>query len=107
MEKFNENEFNEKIYDDGEKCLVLFSRKSCHVCQEVHPMLEEMEEDYEDKEFGFYQVDIEEQKDLFIKFALKGVPQVLFFDNGECVYKVGGKRDEEEYAEKIDAILEA
>ena len=105
MEKINENQFVEKINDEGEKCLVLFSRKSCHVCQEVHPMIEEIEEDYKDKDFGFYHVDIEEQKDLFSKFTLKGVPQVLFFDNGDCIYKVGGKQEEDVYTDKIDAIL--
>ena len=40
MEQLNEVEFQERVYDDGEPCLVLFSRKDCHVCQEVHPVLE-------------------------------------------------------------------
>ncbi len=105
MEKINENQFVEKINDEGEKCLVLFSRKSCHVCEEVHPMMEEIEEDYKDKDFGFYYVDIEEQKDLFSKLALKGVPQVLFFDNGNRIYNVGGKQEEDTYTNNIDAIL--
>ena len=40
MENLNATEFDERVFDDGEKCLVLFSRKDCHVCKEVHPMLE-------------------------------------------------------------------
>ena len=78
MEKINADTFEEIVYDDAEACLVLFSRKSCHVCQKVHPKLHEIEEDYAGK-FGFYTVDVEEERELFQRFSLKGVPQVLFF----------------------------
>ena len=105
MKDLDAMEFQERVYDDGEPCLVLFSRKDCHVCQEVHPMLEEIEEEYRDSEFGFYHVDVDEEKDLFQKMALKGVPQVLFFQDGELVGRLSGKQDEEAYLEKIDGIL--
>lgn len=105
MQDLNAAEFDEKIYDDGEKCLVIFSRKDCHVCKEVHPMLADIEEDYKGEDFGFYHVDVDDQKDLFQKFALKGVPQVLFFDDGELVGKIAGKQDEDAYTDKIDEII--
>lgn len=105
MEQLNAAEFQEKVYDDGEACLVLFSRKDCHVCQEVHPMLEEISTEYAGDDFGFYNVDVDEQKDLFQKMALKGVPQVLFFRDGEMIARISGKQDEDKYIEKIDEIL--
>ncbi|MBE6111806.1 MAG: thioredoxin family protein [Peptococcaceae bacterium] len=105
MQELNASTFEEIIYDDGKPCLVLFSRQSCHVCQEVHPIIEEIEEEYAGKDFGFYHVDIEAEKDLFNRFSLKGVPQVLFFNEGEFLGKYAGKKDEEVYTEKIDEIL--
>ena len=105
METLNAVEFQEKVYDEGETCLVLFSRRDCHVCQEVHPMLEDIASDYGDEGFGFYHVDVDDQKDLFQRMALKGVPQVLFFRDGEMVGRLSGKQDEEAYIEKIDGIL--
>lgn len=45
MDKLNANAFDEIVYDEGEPCLVMFTRKSCHVCQGVHPKLEELAED--------------------------------------------------------------
>lgn len=107
MLDLNANSFEEIIYDDGKPCLVLFSRKSCHVCQEVHPMLEEIEEEYAGKDFGFYHVDVEDEKDLFNRFSLKGVPQVLFFNEGEFLGKFAGKKEEEVYTDKIEEILNA
>lgn len=105
MEQLNATEFQEKTYDDGESCLVLFSRRDCHVCQEVHPLLDEIAADYADQDFGFYNVDVDEQKELFHQMALKGVPQVLFFKDGEMVARMAGRQDEDAYIEKIEEIL--
>ena len=105
MQDLNANTFEEFIYDEGQPCLVIFSRKSCHVCQEVHPILEDIEEDYAGKGFGFYHVDVEDEKDLFNRFSLKGVPQVLFFNDGEFLGKMAGNKGEDAYRDKIEEIL--
>ena len=105
MQELNGATFEEIIYDEGQPALVIFSRKSCHVCQEVHPIIDEIEKQYEGKDFGFYHVDVEDEKDLFNRFSLKGVPQVLFFNEGEFLGKYAGKKDEEVYTDKIDEIL--
>ena len=105
MKELNGATFEEIIYDEGQPALVIFSRKSCHVCQEVHPIIDEIEKQYAGKNFGFYHVDVEDEKDLFNRFSLKGVPQVLFFNDGEFVGKFAGKKEEEVYTDKIDEIL--
>ncbi len=104
LKQLKPDRFDEVIYDKSEACLVIFSRKSCHVCQEVVPMLAEISEKYEGK-FSFYRVDVEEDKDLFTRFSLKGVPQILFFRNGEYIGKLAGKVKENEVENKIDELL--
>lgn len=96
--------FEEIIYDNGEPCLVIFSRKSCHVCQGVVPVLEELEPKYQGK-FGFYYVDVEENPPLYQRFSLKGVPQILFFNEGEFSGKLAGKVEDEQVEEKIEGII--
>ncbi|SHN59677.1 thioredoxin family protein [Desulfitobacterium chlororespirans] len=100
------NDFEEVIYNNGEACLVIFSRKTCHVCQGVVPILEELQPTYEGK-FGFYYVDVEEQKPLYQRFSLKGVPQILFFAAGEYQGKLAGAADEEKVIDKISEVTEA
>jgi thioredoxin 1 len=106
LEKLNAEQFEKVIYDNEEKCLVIFSRKTCHVCQGVIPILEDMKQQYEGK-FGFYYVDVEEDKDLFQRFSLKGVPQILFFKEGEYQGKLAGAVEEEQVIDKIAEVLEA
>lgn len=100
MKKLNSVAFEEYVENDGETCLVIFSRKSCHVCQGVHAVLEDLEADYKGK-LPFYEVDVEAESGLFEKMMMKGVPQVVIFDNGEIVEKLAGSHEEDDY---IDAI---
>lgn len=106
LEKLNVDQFEKIIYDNGESCLVLFSRKTCHVCQEVVPVLEDLQPEYNGK-FGFYYVDVEDDKTLFQSFSLKGVPQILFFNEGEYQGKLAGVVDEEKVEDKIADVLKA
>lgn len=96
--------FDEIIYDNAESCLVVFSRKNCHVCAAVVPMVEEISEKYKDK-LWFYRVDVEEQRALFNRFSFRGVPQLVFFKDGEYHCKLAGNVEEEELEEKLDEIL--
>lgn len=102
--QLNAKGFDEKIYDNGEACLVVFSRKSCHVCKEVVPIVEELQPNYEGK-LAFYYVDVEKDKQLYQSFSLKGVPQILFFKEGEYQGKLAGKVEEEQIEEKIAEFL--
>lgn len=106
LEQLNANKFEEIIYDNLESCLVIFSRKDCHVCKEVVPVLEELQPQYRDK-VGFYYVDVEEDKNLFQRFSLKGVPQILFFKEGEYQAKLAGAVDDDKVIDKIEEVFES
>ncbi|MFZ7101211.1 MAG: thioredoxin family protein [Peptococcaceae bacterium] len=106
LQRLAVNLFEEIIYDHCASCLVIFSRKDCHVCKEVVPVLEELQPQY-DGEFGFYYVDVDEEKSLLQRFSLKGVPQILFFREGEYQGKLAGNAGAEEVEEKIAEILGA
>ena len=106
LEQLNSNSFEKIIYDNEEACLVIFSRKNCHVCKEVVPLLEELQPEYLNK-FGFYYVDVEEDKNLFQRFSLKGVPQILFFKDGDYQAKLAGAIDEDKVTDKIAEVLES
>ncbi len=103
MKKLSAIEFEELIIEEEQKAAVLFSRKTCHVCQAVHPLIEEMEQDYPG--IKFYSVDVEEESNLFMKYGGKGVPQLITFCHGEIVDRLAGQHEEDEYAEQIEKII--
>ena len=104
LEKLESAAFEKKIYDDEECCVVVFSRKNCHVCKVVVPMLEELADAYANDTVQFYKVDVEEQPALYQRFPLKGVPSILFFSEGEYKGRLAGEIEEERVTEKIETI---
>jgi thioredoxin 1 len=102
--KVDSNGFDEAVYDNFETCLVAFTKKECHVCKDVFPRVEEIHGQFEGK-MSFYSVDVEDEKDLYKRFSLKGVPQLLFFKDGEFEGKLAGDVDEDDIQEKIEELI--
>ncbi|MDF7639668.1 thioredoxin family protein [Lactobacillus sp. ESL0791] len=99
MKTINAEYFDEVVEDDGQKCLILFSRKTCPVCQKVHPKIEDLDDEFPN--IPFYNVDVEESPGLQAKLRLKGVPHVILFDDGKPVKRLSGNHDEDEYADML------
>jgi thioredoxin 1 len=97
--------FDEIIYDNAEPSLVFFSRESCGICQGVLPILEKLQSKYNGK-YYFYYVDVEKQKNLIQRFSLRGVPQILFFKEGDYQGKLAGYVGEKQVEEKLAEVFE-
>lgn len=106
MQELTVETFEEAVIRPNHSCVVLFSKETCPLCQEVHPMLEEVEEEYAEQPVEFYHVDAEVHGELLIKLGLQGVPNVLFYRNGELYQRFSGFREFEEYMFMIDRMLE-
>ncbi|CDX04733.1 thioredoxin 1 [Desulfitobacterium sp. LBE] len=94
----------ELIYDIGEGCLIFFYRNNCPVCEEMAPVLEELQPKYKGQ-FGFYYVNIDENKEVINCFKLDEIPQVLFFKDGEYQGKLSGEFNQAQVVEKIQENL--
>ena len=105
MQELDEKKFMETVTQQKATCVVLFSKQTCHICQQVTPIIERLETQYADKPVQFYHVDAIKEKALLERLAVKGVPQVLFYQHGESRGKYAGIRDEEEYQAKIEEVL--
>lgn len=89
--------FEELVEEEGQHCLVLFTRTSCPVCQSVHATLEALKDEF--LAAPFYEVDVEQQPSLLRKYHLKGVPQTLFFADGSVRAHITGAASEDDFAQ--------
>ena len=103
MRDRTEEEFDEIIYDDEATALVLFHRKGCHVCEAITPCLTELEQEYEGS-VQFLSIDVEENN-VFSRFGLMGVPQVLLFKDGNLCKRLSGEKSLDEYQDEIENLL--
>ena len=76
----------------------------CGPCKMVGPFIEQLAAEYEGKA-AIGKIDIEENDDLATKYAIRNIPTVLFFKNGEVVDKMVGAAPKDAYEEKLKSLL--
>ncbi|MBP5260468.1 MAG: thioredoxin [Paludibacteraceae bacterium] len=76
----------------------------CGPCRMVGPIIEALAKDY-DGQAAIGKVDIEAADDLAARFAIRNIPTVLFFKNGEIVDKQVGAAPRPVLEDKLKALL--
>ena len=76
----NEN-FEEEVVQSSVPCVIEFTAGWCTFCDDMVPVFESLSETFGDK-VKFCIVNIDEQKDLRIKFAVAAVPYIVLVSDG-------------------------
>ena len=97
-------EFDSYTFESNMPVMVLFTAERCGVCKELLPIVEEIAEKYADN-LKTYKIDVDIYKSIATRLRLRGIPQVLFFKEGEIKERIGGLRSEEELEEIIDTLV--
>lgn len=76
----------------------------CGPCKAMGPSIDELATEYEGKAL-IGKVDVEENNDLAEKYAIRSVPTIIFFKEGEMVDKQVGAVPKAVLESKIKALL--
>lgn len=76
----------------------------CGPCKAMGPSIDELSEQYEGQAL-IGKVDVEENNDLAEKYAIRSVPTIIFFKDGEMVDKMVGLQSKAVLESKIKALL--
>lgn len=76
----------------------------CGPCKAMGPSIDELATEYEGKAL-IGKVDVEENNDLAEKYAIRSVPTIIFFKDGEMVDKQVGAVPKAVLEIKIKALL--
>jgi len=77
----------------------------CGPCRMIAPIIEELSEEFKDKDVIVGKINTDEQQELAIQFGIRSIPTVLFFKDGELVDSMIGAAPKAMYEEKIKALL--
>ena len=78
----------------------------CGPCQQMTPILEELEKEFGDK-YKFAKLNVDEARDISIKkYGVTSVPTFVFIKNGIVKGKESGYMNKEAFKEKIIAAFE-
>ena len=86
VKKISGKEFDEVL--SSEKAVVDFSATWCGPCQMLGPVMEEISNEM--PATGFYNVDVDENQELAVKYGITNIPAVLILSKGkETARQVG------------------
>ena len=106
MEALTKQTYEQYVLDEKQTCLVLYIKDGCPICQELHPLIEEIAEGYTDRPFQFYYVDAIAEEELYKEMRLQGTPTVQFYRDGKITNKFPGLREYEEIEFLIDRTID-
>lgn len=95
----------DKALESDKLMLVDFWATWCGPCQMLGPVIEQLAEDYEDKDVIIGKVDVDQNMPLAQRYGIMGVPTVLLLKGEEELQRFVGVQPAEVYTDAIDENL--
>jgi thioredoxin 1 len=94
------SDFNEIINSDR-PTLVDFFAVWCNPCKMMSPVIDQMVKEIGD-DANILKIDVDQNRELAIKYGIRGVPTFIVFKNGEPVWRQSGAISKNILEEKIN-----
>lgn len=99
-----DEDFLSTLLAEGKPSVVDFWATWCMPCKRLEEVLEEIAGIYGGK-ISFLKVDVEEYSSVASRYAVRSVPTLLFFQQGEVVDQMVGTVSKEAIEEKLRNML--
>ena len=87
--KFNNDNFEQEVLKSEKPVLVDFFANWCGPCKMMSPIIDEIAEELGEK-IKVGKIDVDESKELAVKYNVMSIPTLLLFKDGEVVEKSVG-----------------
>ncbi len=98
-----EENFDAEVLQSDKPVIIEVFASWCGPCQQMMPIIEELEKEHSN--FKFVKLNVDEARELSIKYGVISVPTFLFVKGGKIVGKETGYMSKEVFKEKMEAAL--
>ena len=95
--------FNEET--DKGLVLIDFWATWCGPCRMQAPILDQLEQEYDEEEFRIAKMDVDENPETPQKFGIMSIPTLMLKKDGQVVEKAVGVHSKEQLRQMIDQYL--
>jgi len=99
-------DFDQSVIKADSPVLVDFYADWCGPCKTQTPILDELAQEFDGKvKFAKVDIDVEENKDLAVKYGVMSVPTLIIFSNGEVKETMVGVTSKSKLQQKLEQLL--
>ena len=99
-------DFNKDVLTSSKLTLVDFWAEWCGPCKAITPVLDEISNEFGDKVL-IGKVNVDEVKELPVKYGIRSIPTLLFFSNGEITRQEVGLQSKQTLVDNITQIIKS
>ncbi|MFZ7134665.1 MAG: thioredoxin [Eubacteriales bacterium] len=99
----NENNFEEEVLKSNIPVMVDFWAEWCGPCQMVIPIVNELADEFTDK-VKITKLNVDENRNIAMKYRVMSIPTILFFNNGEEVRREVGAKSKSDYTSILNTL---
>lgn len=96
---------NETIVEGSKLTLLKFTADFCGPCKMMNPILENLQDEFDERGVKIVNCDIYENPELTKKFGVRSIPAFFYIKNGIILDKSIGLSNKNTFIEKIEKYL--
>ena len=100
----DDGSFDEHVLKSDVPVLVDFWAEWCGPCRMLGPIVEKLADKF-DGRAKVTKVDVDSAAEVARRYGIRSIPSVLLFVNGEVQDTMIGVRPEQEYQDKLEALI--
>lgn len=104
VKTFNNDNFEQEVLQSELPVLVDFWAPWCGPCKMVGPVVESLAQDNAGK-INVGKVNVDENKELAVKYGVRGIPTLVVFKGGSEAQRVVGAQSKGQLQKVIDGVI--
>ena len=104
VKEISSENFNQEVLESDIPVLVDFWAEWCGPCKAIAPILDKICDQFGDKVI-VGKVNVDEVKQTPVKYGIRSIPTLLFFNNGQIVKQEVGLQSEQTLIDSVNQII--